>query len=441
MEDNTTILELRKYLEQYKDKIAPKGEFTQIISKYPQLEEEIIELWSELNINEIEDEVEEVYTTYLEEDPIKQYLKEINQISLLSTEEETELFISIAKKDEKAKKQMAEANLRLVVSIAKHYIGRGLLFLDLIQEGNIGLIKAIEKFDYTKGFKFSTYASWWIRQAITKAILNQGRTIRITAHTGEVINKIKRLQISMASELGREPYDEEVAQKIGISLEKMREFLSYDQNIVSLETPVGDEDNSILSDFIADDDALNPEESGILAIQKECLLNIIENLPLRQKTLIKYRFGFIDGRCWSLEEIGELLHVTKTRATQLQSKALRYLRLPSVCEHLAETLPGQKYLETESNFHYKTYKKALEEQRQEETKKLICRLEDPRQQTVLLLRLGYLKGQSLSEQEIGVLLNIEEFEVHEIIENSLSYIKSIADAKVADELLLSIKKR
>lgn len=262
-------------------------------------------------------------------DPVKVYLREIGQVHLLSAEEEVELAKRMSEGDMEARKRLSEANLRLVVSIAKRYMGRGLAFLDLIQEGNLGLIKAVEKFDYTKGFKFSTYATWWIRQAITRAIADQARTIRIPVHMVETINKVKKVSGQLLHDNGREPTTAEIAEKMRISEHKVREIIRISQEPVSLETPIGEEDDSHLSDFIQDEDAPAPVEAAAHALLREQLLDVLDSLSYREAKVLKMRFGLSDGRPHTLEEVGREFHVTRERIRQIEAKALRKLRHPS----------------------------------------------------------------------------------------------------------------
>ena len=269
-------------------------------------------------------------------DPVRMYLKEIGRISLLSPEEESELSIRVANGDEVAKNILAESNLRLVVSIAKRYVGRGLLFLDLIQEGNIGLMKAVEKFDYDKGFKFSTYATWWIRQAITRALADQARTIRVPVHMVETINKMARIQRQMTLELNREPSEEELAEKMGISVDKVREVIKISQDPVSLETPIGEEDDSHLGDFIKDERSMSPEEYATNEILKEEIRSVLMTLQEREQEVLELRFGLIDGTSHTLEEVGKRFNVTRERIRQIEAKALRKLRHPSRAKKLKD---------------------------------------------------------------------------------------------------------
>ena len=262
------------------------------------------------------------------DDPVKVYLKEIGRVPLLTPEEEIELAIRIADNDEKAKKRLAEANLRLVVSIAKRYVGRGMQFLDLIQEGNLGLIKAVEKFDYKKGYKFSTYATWWIRQAITRAIADQARTIRIPVHMVETINKFVRVQRQLLQELGREPYPEEIAEQMGMPVERVREIQKISLEPVSLETPIGEEEDSHLGDFIQDDNVPVPAEAAAFTLLREQLDEVLGTLTDREQKVLKLRFGLEDGRARTLEEVGKEFKVTRERIRQIEAKALRKLRNP-----------------------------------------------------------------------------------------------------------------
>ena len=272
------------------------------------------------------------------EDPVRMYLKEIGKVPLLSAEEEIELAKRMENGDQAAKKRLAEANLRLVVSIAKRYVGRGMLFLDLIQEGNLGLIKAVEKFDYTKGYKFSTYATWWIRQAITRAIADQARTIRIPVHMVETINKLIRVSRQLLQEYGREPSPEEIAAEMDISEEKVREILKIAQEPVSLETPIGEEEDSHLGDFIPDEEVPTPAEAAAFSMLKEQLVEVLDTLTEREQKVLKLRFGLEDGRARTLEEVGKVFNVTRERIRQIEAKALRKLRHPSRSRKLRDYL-------------------------------------------------------------------------------------------------------
>lgn len=272
------------------------------------------------------------------DDPVKVYLKEIGMVPLLSADEEIELAKRIQNGDEKAKKRLSEANLRLVVSIAKRYLGRGMHFLDLIQEGNLGLIKAVDKFDYSKGFKFSTYATWWIRQAITRAIADQARTIRIPVHMVETMNKVKRVSGQLLHSNGQEPTPEEVAEELSLPVEKIREIMRASKDPVSLETPIGEEDDSHLGDFIPDDDALAPAEEASHVLLKEHLLEVLDTLTPREKRVLQMRFGIDDGKPRTLEEVGKEFDVTRERIRQIEAKALRKLRHPSRSKRLKDYL-------------------------------------------------------------------------------------------------------
>ncbi|MDC7290959.1 RNA polymerase sigma factor RpoD [Blautia schinkii] len=272
------------------------------------------------------------------EDPVRMYLKEIGKVSLLSAEEEIELAKRMEEGDEAAKKRLAEANLRLVVSIAKRYVGRGMLFLDLIQEGNLGLIKAVEKFDYRKGYKFSTYATWWIRQAITRAIADQARTIRIPVHMVETINKLIRVSRQLLQELGREPTPEEIAEEMDMSVDRVREILKISQEPVSLETPIGEEEDSHLGDFIQDDNVPVPADAAAFTLLKEQLVEVLGTLTEREQKVLRLRFGLDDGRARTLEEVGKEFNVTRERIRQIEAKALRKLRHPSRSRKLKDYL-------------------------------------------------------------------------------------------------------
>ena len=272
------------------------------------------------------------------DDPVRMYLKEIGKVPLLSSEEEIELAQKIEEGSQYAKKKLAEANLRLVVSIAKRYVGRGMLFLDLIQEGNLGLIKAVEKFDYRKGYKFSTYATWWIRQAITRAIADQARTIRIPVHMVETINKLIRVQRQLLQELGRDPFPEEISKVMDLPVEKVREIQKIAQEPVSLETPIGEEEDSHLGDFIPDDDAPAPAEAAAFTMLKEQLINVLDTLTPREEKVLRLRFGLDDGSARTLEEVGKEFNVTRERIRQIEAKALRKLRHPSRSKKLKDYL-------------------------------------------------------------------------------------------------------
>ena len=293
-------------------------------------------------MEEIEDEVVDIDLSVPEgvgiDDPVRMYLKEIGRVPLLSAEQEVELAKRMEAGDEEAKKQLAEANLRLVVSIAKRYVGRGMLFLDLIQEGNLGLIKAVEKFDYSKGYKFSTYATWWIRPAITRAIADQARTIRIPVHMVETINKLIRVSRQLLQELGRDPTPEEIAQAMEIPVERVREIQKVAQEPVSLETPIGEEEDSHLGDFIEDEDAPAPAEAASYILLKEQLESVLDTLTPREEKVLRLRFGLDDGRSRTLEEVGQEFGVTRERIRQIEAKALRKLRHPSRSRKLKDYL-------------------------------------------------------------------------------------------------------
>ena len=295
-------------------------------------------------LNEIEEVTEEEMAevkgddSYSTDDPVRMFLKEIGKVPLLTAEEEVELAIRMSQGDEEAKRRMTEANLRLVVSIAKRYVGRGMLFLDLIQEGNLGLIKAVEKFDYTKGYKFSTYATWWIRQAITRAIADQARTIRIPVHMVETINKVIRVSRQLLQELGHDPSAEEIAAEMGMPVDKVREILKIAQEPVSLETPIGEEEDSHLGDFIPDEDASEPSEAASFSLLKEQLMEVLDTLTPREKKVLELRFGIVDGRTRTLEEVGKEFNVTRERIRQIEAKALRKLRHPSRSKKLRDFL-------------------------------------------------------------------------------------------------------
>ena len=299
----------------------------------PELEElEEIEEVTEEEMNE----TEAMADTFSTDDPVRMYLKEIGKVPLLTPEEEQDLAKRMAEGDEEAKRRMAEANLRLVVSIAKRYVGRGMLFLDLIQEGNLGLIKAVEKFDYTKGYKFSTYATWWIRQAISRAIADQARTIRIPVHMVETINKVIRVSRQLLQELGHDPSAEEIAAEMNMPVDKVRDILKIAQEPVSLETPIGEEEDSHLGDFIPDEDASEPSEAASFSLLKEQLMEVLDTLTPREKKVLELRFGIVDGRTRTLEEVGKEFNVTRERIRQIEAKALRKLRHPSRSKKLRD---------------------------------------------------------------------------------------------------------
>ena len=293
-----------------------------------------INLKEEIIIDDVPDESKDMSVN----DNVRMYLKEIGKISLLTLEEEQELSKRVAEGDEHAKNILAESNLRLVVSIAKRYVGRGLLFLDLIQEGNIGLMKAVEKFDYDKGYKFSTYATWWIRQAITRALADQARTIRVPVHMVETINKMARIERQMTLELNREPTDQELSKKMGLSVDKIAEIRKISQDPVSLETPIGDEDDSHLGDFLADERTMSPEDFATYEILKDELREVLDTLTVREKEVLELRFGLFDGSSHTLEEVGKQFKVTRERIRQIEAKALRKLRHPSRAKKLKDFL-------------------------------------------------------------------------------------------------------
>ena len=312
----------------------------QIEKIYEVLEMTGVEIIGEVADNNVEEE--ELDLSVPEgiaiDDPVRMYLKEIGKVPLLSSEQEMVYAREIEEGNPKAKKKLAEANLRLVVSIAKRYVGRGMLFLDLIQEGNLGLIKAVEKFDYRKGFKFSTYATWWIRQAITRAIADQARTIRIPVHMVETINKLIRVQRQLLQELGRDPFPEEISKVMELPVDKVREIQKIAQEPVSLETPIGEEEDSHLGDFIPDDEAPAPAEAAAFTMLKEQLINVLDTLTPREEKVLRLRFGLDDGRARTLEEVGKEFNVTRERIRQIEAKALRKLRHPSRSKKLKDYL-------------------------------------------------------------------------------------------------------
>lgn len=368
MSDNNSsqALENEKTLEQVKDELIEEGkkhgmlnyeevadrlstfeiEPEEIDEFYEQLEEQGIEIISE--DEDVSDDDDIIDPDNLRDlsvplgvkinDPVRMYLKEIGRVDLLTAEEEVELAKRIKQGDKEAARKLAEANLRLVVSIAKRYVGRGMLFLDLIQEGNMGLIKAVEKFDHEKGFKFSTYATWWIRQAITRAIADQARTIRIPVHMVETINKLIRVQRQLLQELGREPTPEEIGEEMGLSPDKVREIQKIAQEPVSLETPIGEEDDSHLGDFIEDQDAVSPADHAAYELLKEQLEDVLDTLTDREENVLRLRFGLDDGRTRTLEEVGKVFGVTRERIRQIEAKALRKLRHPSRSKRLKDFL-------------------------------------------------------------------------------------------------------
>lgn len=368
--DRHSEMEPELTLEQVKEQLIEKGKKRSVLtykdimerlSSYEQDPEQIDEFFENLAelgievVNEADDMMNNNNDEHEEEefnlegeitlppgikinDPVRMYLKEIGRVPLLSAEEEVKLAKRIEEGDEEAKRRLAEANLRLVVSIAKRYVGRGMLFLDLIQEGNMGLIKAVEKFDHTKGYKFSTYATWWIRQAITRAIADQARTIRIPVHMVETINKLIRVSRQLLQELGREPAPEEIAKEMELSVEKVREIMKIAQEPVSLETPIGEEDDSHLGDFIEDQEALAPSDAAAYELLKEQLEDVLDTLTEREENVLRLRFGLDDGRTRTLEEVGKVFGVTRERIRQIEAKALRKLRHPSRSKRLKDFL-------------------------------------------------------------------------------------------------------
>ncbi len=360
-QDNETVNTNRKsILKELVEKGKSKGMLTykEIMDAFEEVElepehiEKIYETVENMGIDvvgDIDAEVQEMQNTEEEldlslpegisiDDPVRMYLKEIGKVPLLTAEEEVELALRMERGDNEAKRRLAEANLRLVVSIAKRYVGRGMLFLDLIQEGNLGLIKAVEKFDYRKGFKFSTYATWWIRQAITRAIADQARTIRIPVHMVETINKLIRVSRQLLQELGRDPHPEEIAKEMNMSVEKVREIMKISQEPVSLETPIGEEEDSHLGDFIPDEDVPAPAEAAAFTLLKEQLLGVLDTLTPREEKVLRLRFGLDDGRARTLEEVGKEFNVTRERIRQIEAKALRKLRHPSRSKKLKDYL-------------------------------------------------------------------------------------------------------
>ena len=310
-------------------------DFDAILAENPDVVEDAELMVEEANELDIESTIPKSIAV---DDPVRMYLKEIGKVPLLTAEEEIELAKRREKGDEEAKKRLCEANLRLVVSIAKRYVGRGMLFLDLIQEGNLGLIKAVDKFDYTKGYKFSTYATWWIRQAITRSIADQARTIRIPVHMVETINKLIRVSRQLLQTYGREPTPDEIAKEMGISVEKVREIQKIAQEPVSLETPIGEEEDSHLGDFIPDEDVPAPAEAAAFSMLKEQLVEVLDTLTEREQKVLKLRFGLEDGRARTLEEVGKEFDVTRERIRQIEAKSLRKLRHPSRSKKLKDYL-------------------------------------------------------------------------------------------------------
>ncbi len=333
-----TYKEINESLEEMKIDVE---QIEKIYESIEHLGIEVIEDMDE-DLKEIATNEEEIDLSLPEginvDDHVRMYLKEIGKVPLLSPEEEVDLAQRMVDGDEDAKMRLTEANLRLVVSIAKRYVGRGMLFLDLIQEGNLGLIKAVEKFDYSKGFKFSTYATWWIRQAITRAIADQARTIRVPVHMVETINKLIRVSRQLLQELGRDPLPEEIAREMNMSIDKVREIMKIAQEPVSLETPIGEEEDSHLGDFIPDDDAPAPSEMASFTLLKEQLMDVLDTLTSREEKVLRLRFGLDDGRPRTLEEVGKVFDVTRERIRQIEAKALRKLRHPSRSKKLKDFL-------------------------------------------------------------------------------------------------------
>jgi RNA polymerase primary sigma factor len=322
-------------IEKFYDTLESQG--VEIIENFADVALDDIDLNPQNNNNDEGNTAASTETISID-DPVKVYLKEIGRVPLLSPEEEIDLAIRIAEGDERAKKRLSEANLRLVVSIAKRYLGRGMQFLDLIQEGNLGLIKAVEKFDYTKGFKFSTYATWWIRQAITRAIADQARTIRIPVHMVETINKVKKVSSQLLHTNGHEPTADEISAELDMPVDKVREIMRVAQEPVSLETPIGEEEDSHLGDFIPDDDAPAPADAASHTLLKEQLANVLDTLTPREEKVLRLRFGLEDGRSRTLEEVGKEFNVTRERIRQIEAKALRKLRHPSRSKKLKDFL-------------------------------------------------------------------------------------------------------
>ena len=310
------------------------------LGELPALDDDLLPEIDDLSaVEEVPDEdPDALMDSFATDDPVRMYLKEIGKVPLLTPEEEVELAMKMSEGDEDAKRRMTEANLRLVVSIAKRYVGRGMLFLDLIQEGNLGLIKAVEKFDYTKGYKFSTYATWWIRQAITRAIADQARTIRIPVHMVETNNKTIRVSRQLLQELGHDPSAEEIAKEMDMPVDKVRDILKIAQEPVSLETPIGEEEDSHLGDFIPDEDASEPSEAASFSLLREQLEEVLDTLAPREKKVLELRFGIVDGRTRTLEEVGKEFNVTRERIRQIEAKALRKLRHPSRSKKLRDFL-------------------------------------------------------------------------------------------------------
>ena len=345
------VLEYQEISEFFADMPLEEEQFEKILEVLEQNNVDVLRITEEDDVDDAEiiltDEDEDVDVENLDlsipdgisiEDPVRMYLKEIGKVPLLSAEEEIELAKRMELGDQEAKKRLAEANLRLVVSIAKRYVGRGMLFLDLIQEGNLGLIKAVEKFDYRKGYKFSTYATWWIRQAITRAIADQARTIRIPVHMVETINKLIRVSRQLLQELGREPTPEEIAEEMNMPADRVREILKISQEPVSMETPIGEEEDSHLGDFIEDEIMPAPADAAAFTLLKEQLVEVLGTLTEREQKVLRLRFGLDDGRARTLEEVGKEFNVTRERIRQIEAKALRKLRHPSRSKKLKDFL-------------------------------------------------------------------------------------------------------
>ena len=344
------VLEYQEISDYFADLALQEDQFDKILETLEQNSIDVLRITEEDEVDDEEiilTEEDEVDVENIDlsvpdgisiEDPVRMYLKEIGKVPLLSAEEEIELAKKMEMGDQEAKKRLAEANLRLVVSIAKRYVGRGMLFLDLIQEGNLGLIKAVEKFDYRKGYKFSTYATWWIRQAITRAIADQARTIRIPVHMVETINKLIRVSRQLLQELGREPTPEEIAEEMNMPVERVREILKISQEPVSLETPIGEEEDSHLGDFIQDDNVPVPADAAAFTLLKEQLVEVLGTLTEREQKVLRLRFGLDDGRARTLEEVGKEFNVTRERIRQIEAKALRKLRHPSRSRKLKDYL-------------------------------------------------------------------------------------------------------
>lgn len=341
------ILEYQEISDFFQDMELNADQFEKILDVLEQKNIDVLRITDDDEEDIILDDEDEIEVETIDlsipdganiEDPVRLYLKEIGKVPLLSAEEEIELAKRMELGDAEAKKRLAEANLRLVVSIAKRYVGRGMLFLDLIQEGNLGLIKAVEKFDYRKGYKFSTYATWWIRQAITRAIADQARTIRIPVHMVETINKLIRVSRQLLQELGREPLPEEIAKEMNMPVERVREILKISQEPVSLETPIGEEEDSHLGDFIQDDNVPVPADAAAFTLLKEQLVEVLGTLTEREQKVLRLRFGLDDGRARTLEEVGKVFNVTRERIRQIEAKALRKLRHPSRSRKLKDYL-------------------------------------------------------------------------------------------------------